>query len=181
MDATATAKPVVVGIDGSTRAAEILEWALGEALICQATLRVVTVWNWDGLATPRPSTHRPAGWARQAQETLVARVLARFGSPAPQVTSEVTEGDPATQLIQRSSDAELLVVGGDPVTREPGARTVAEVCRRHACCPVVVVPPTGRVPRPTGPARPAAGPARPAAGPARSSAAPDRATRRGIA
>jgi nucleotide-binding universal stress UspA family protein len=83
------------------------------------------------------------------QETLVARVLARCGSPAPQVISEVTEGDPATQLIRRSGDAELLVVGGDAVTREPGARTVAEVCRRHAGCPVVVVPPAGRTPRPT--------------------------------
>lgn len=167
MDATTTARPVVVGIDGSTRAEKILEWALGEALICQAPLRVVTVWNWDGQATAGPSTHRPvgslgrpAGWARQLQETLVARVLARFGSPAPQVTSEVTEGDPATQLIQRSCDAELLVVGGDPVTREPGARTVAEVCRRHAGCPVVVVPPAGRVPRPAGPARPDAAPSR---------------------
>jgi nucleotide-binding universal stress UspA family protein len=167
MNATATARPVVVGVDGSTRAEEILEWALGEALICQAPLRVVTVWNWDGRAAAGPSAHRPvgslgrpAGWARQVQEVLVARVLARFGSPAPQVISEVTEGDPATQLIRRSCDAELLVVGGDPVTREPGARTVAEVCRRHAGCPVVVVPPAGRVPRPACPARPADSPGR---------------------
>lgn len=155
MDMMATARPVVVGIDGSCRAEQILEWALAEALVCQAPLRVVTVWNWDGHATAGPSAQRsgssvsrPAGWARQAQETLVARVLARFGRPAPPVISEVTEGDPATRLIQRSCDAELLVVGGDAANREPGARTVAEVCRRYAGCPVVVVPPEGRVPRP---------------------------------
>ena len=155
MNHVATARPVVVGIDGSGRAEQILEWALAEALVCQAPLRVVTVWNWDGQATAGPSARRadssvsrPAGWARQAQETLVARVLARFGRPAPLVMSEVTEGDPATQLIQRSGDAELLIVGGDAANREPGARTVAEVCRRHAACPVVVVPPQGRVPHP---------------------------------
>lgn len=152
----AAARPVVVGIDGSGRAEQILEWALAEAVVCQAPLRVVTVWNWDGQALADPSaqrtgasTSRPAGRARQFQETLVARVLARFGRPAPQVISEVTEGDPATRLIQCSRDAELLVVGGDAATREPGARTVAEVCRRHAGCPVVVVPPDGRTtPRP---------------------------------
>jgi nucleotide-binding universal stress UspA family protein len=124
----------------------------------------VTVWNWDGKAPAGPSTRRPvgslsrpAGWARQTQETMVARVLARFGSPAPQVISEVAEGDPAAQLIQRSCGAELLIVGGDAASREPGARTVAEVCRRYADCPVVVVPPESRVlrpprPRPTPPA-----------------------------
>jgi nucleotide-binding universal stress UspA family protein len=155
MNAMATARPVVVGIDGSGRAEQLLEWALAEALVCQAPLRVVTVWNWDGQASAGPSARRaessvsrPAGWARQVQETLVARVLARFGKPAPLVISEVTEGDPATQLIQRSCDAELLVVGGDAANREPGARTVAEVCRRHAGCPVVVVPPDSRMPRP---------------------------------
>jgi nucleotide-binding universal stress UspA family protein len=155
MNAMAMARPVVVGIDGSSRAEQLLEWALAEALVCRAPLRVVTVWNWDGQAAAGPSARRsgtsvsrPAGWARQVQETLVARVLARFGTPAPPVIYDVTEGDPATQLIERSGDAELLIVGGDAVTREPGARTVAEVCRRHAGCPVVVVPPGGRIPRP---------------------------------
>ena len=150
-----TVRPIVVGIDGSDRAEQILEWALAEALVCQAPLRVVTVWNWGGPADGGPSTRRrgssawiPSGRARQVQETLVARVLARFGRPAPQVISEVAEGDPATQLIQRSCDAELLVVGGDPASREPGVRTVAEVCRRYAGCPVVVLPATGRAPAP---------------------------------
>lgn len=158
METTTTARPVVVGIDGSGHAEQILEWAMAEAQVCQAPLRVVTVWNWDGQATAGPSARRPvgslgrpAGWARQVQETLVARALARCGSPAPQVFSEVAEGDPATQLLRRSCDAELLVVGGDAVTREPGARTVAEVCRRHASCPVVVVPPTSRTSRPAAP------------------------------
>jgi nucleotide-binding universal stress UspA family protein len=150
--------PVVVGIDDSGRAEQILEWALAEAVLCQAPLRVVTVWNWDGKAPAGPSTRRPVGslsrpegWARQTQETMVARVLARFGSPAPRVISEVAEGDPAAQLIQRSRGAELLIVGGDAASREPGARTVAEVCRRYAGCPVVVVPPESRVPRPPKP------------------------------
>jgi nucleotide-binding universal stress UspA family protein len=157
MSTTAAVKPIVVGIDGSGRAEQILEWAVGEAMVCHAPLHVITVWNWDGrTVTDLPQQHggtrgKPAGSARQVQEALVARVLARFGSPAPQVIAEVTEGDPATRLIQCSCDAELLIVGGDAVGREPGARTVAEVCRRHAGCPVVVLPASGRVPAPAVP------------------------------
>lgn len=160
MSTTTQVRPVVVGIDGSARAEAILEWALAEAVVCQAPLRVVTVWNWDGQATAGPSARRrvgsldvPSGWARQAQETVVARVLARFGRPAPPVISEVAEGDPATQLIRHSCDAELLVVG-DSARREPGSRTVAEVCRRYASCPVAVLPPAGRVPTPAVARRP---------------------------
>jgi len=163
MSTMTAARAVVVGIDGSGRAEQILEWALAEALVCQAPLRVVTVWNWDGQAGATPQAGRrsggpgsPSGWARQVQETLVARVLARFGHPAPQVIGEVTEGDPATRLIQCSCDAELLVVGGDRADREPGARTVAEVCRRHAGCPVVVLPADGPVPTPPLPPHPPA-------------------------
>lgn len=155
---TTTAKSVVVGIDSSARAEQILEWALAEAMVWQVPLHVVTVWNWDHQSCASASARRrvgslgrPAGWARQEQETLVARVLARFGSPAPRVTSEVIEGDPATQLIQRSRDAELLIVGGDPASREPGTRTVAEVCRRYAECPVAVLPAAGRVSAPIAP------------------------------
>jgi nucleotide-binding universal stress UspA family protein len=153
-----TAKPVVVGIDGFDRGERILEWAVAEAFIWQAPLHVVTVWNWDCQSCANASSRRrvsslgsPAGWARQVQETLIARVLARFGSPAPPVIPEVAEGDPATQLIRRSRDAELLIIGGDPTSRELGTYTVAEVCRRYAGCPVAVLPATGRVPAPIAP------------------------------
>ncbi len=158
MIATVAARPVVVGIDGSARAEEILQWALAEALVWQSALHVVTVWTWDGQAAAGPSPHRaelstgqPQGWARQVQETLVARVLARFGSPVPPVVAEVIQGDPATQLIERSGDAELLVVGADSADREHGSRTVAQVCMRYAVCPVVVLPAVGPIPHPRRP------------------------------
>jgi hypothetical protein len=67
------------------------------------------------------------------------------------VISEVAEGDPAAQLIRRSRDAELLIVGGDPASREPGTHTIVEVCRRYAECPVVVLPAAGRVRIPIAP------------------------------
>ncbi|HET9658099.1 MAG TPA: universal stress protein [Kineosporiaceae bacterium] len=158
MSVTATARPVVVGIDGSGRAEQILEWAAAEAVVCRAPLHVVTVWTWDGQATAGPSarrpdrsTARPGGWARQVQETLVARVLARFGNQAPPISVEVTMGDPATQLIERSCHAELLVVGADSTDHEHGSRTVARVCVQHAGCPVVVVPAEGALAHPAVP------------------------------
>jgi nucleotide-binding universal stress UspA family protein len=153
MISTVTTRPVVVGIDGSGRAEQILEWAVAEAVVCRAPLLVVTVWSWDGQAPAGPSsrrpdrsTSRPEGWARQEQEALVARVLARFGNQAPPVVSEVAMGDAATQLIERSDQAQLLVVGADSTDHEHGSRTVAQVCVQHAGCPVVVVPANGRLP-----------------------------------
>lgn len=141
-------RPVLVGLDGTEAGERALEWALREALVRDAQVQVITVWAWDGrsmepTATLRPgrSTSRPAGRARQTQETLVARVLAAFGYPAPPVTVEIAEGDPASRLIERSGSADLLVLGGhDGEHPHHGSESITEICVRYAECPVVVVP-----------------------------------------
>ncbi len=150
MTTTATIRPVLVGVDGTSSGEHALEWALREAMVRQAPVQVVTVWAWDGGAMepttnlrPGHSTSRPAGRARQSQETIVARVLAAFGGAAPQVTVEIAEGDPASRLIERSSAADLLVLGA-PELGQPEAHrydSVTQTCLRYAGCPVVVVPP----------------------------------------
>lgn len=146
-------RPVLVGLDEAGGGEQALEWALHEALVQGAPVEVLTVWSWDGLVMePRPprrparSTAQPAGLARQAQETAVARVLAGFGQSAPCVTVELVEGDPASRLIERSEGAALLVLGGggSQPHGQHGLATVAEICTRHARCPVVVVPPRTR-------------------------------------
>ncbi len=161
------ARPVLVGLDEVGGGEQALEWALHEALVREAPVEVVTVWSWnERLSGPSPalrparSTARPAGLARQTQETVVARVLAGFGRPAPDVTVELAEGDPASRLIERSARAALLVLGGGSQPDRPGEHpaSVAEVCSRYAGCPVVVVPPR---PAPAEPARGRPAPALP--------------------
>lgn len=149
MAMTAAIRPVLVGVDGSSSGERALEWALREALVRKAPVRVVTVWSWDGrdmapTRTLRPgvTSSRPAGRARQLQEALVARVLAAFGRPAPQVMAEIAEGDPASELIERSSAADLLVLGSAEENRPHthSYASVTQTCVRYAGCPVVVIP-----------------------------------------
>ena len=58
------------------------------------------------------------------------------------IISEVVEGTPAHTLIDRSSDAALLVVGRRGHSGIVGAFTgsVATSCAKHAHVPVVIVP-----------------------------------------
>lgn len=142
-------RPIVVGIDGSTASLEALEWALRQGAARGAPVRVVTVWSWDA-ADGRSSGHDrdAARHAQERQEAAVAKVLGRLPEDlARQVrragmVTEVVHGDAASRLIERSCDADLLVLAshGARVVHEPLIGSVAEVCTRHAACPVVVVP-----------------------------------------
>jgi nucleotide-binding universal stress UspA family protein len=139
------ARPVVVGVDGSSGSHRALEWGLREALVRETGVRVVTVWAWDGeLGSPVPLQRVGdlEGRARQLQQTLLTRVLAEFGRPVPSVQAEVVQGDAASRLVEQSHDAALLVLGSRGHGRHRHARigSVAGVCMRHAACPVVVVP-----------------------------------------
>lgn len=146
MTTETTTRPVVVGVDDTGSGTQALAWALREAMVRRAPVRVVTVWSRQ--ARPAPRGARPAGLVRQVQEMLVARALADFGTPAPQVSAEVAEGDPASRLIESSGSADLLVLGagsGEAVRARSNA-SVTDVCTRYAGCPVVIVP--GRHPAP---------------------------------
>lgn len=134
---------IVVGVDGSQGSARALAWALREARDRRAAVRVVTAWAWGGSGGGPGSGVSMARVARQNQEALVRAVLARFPGALPQLSAELVEGDPASTLIERSRDGDLLVLGSSGLgsaaaTAEVGS--VADVCLRHGNCPVVVVP-----------------------------------------
>jgi len=138
-------RPLVVGVDGSCGGRRALEWALGEALLRGSGLRVVTVWTWEGHGNGSgspPDTGRGERTARQIQQVQLARALARVGAPLPAVEAELAQGDPASRLMESSCDADLLVLGsrGNSALHDTLMGSVAEVCVRHATCPVVVVP-----------------------------------------
>lgn len=131
---------IVVGVDDSSGARKALTWAVTEARLRGATLRVVHVHKQEEWTAPLyfPSQHAspgvPTGSAGepssvelasvlQAQERLrevasagaeelVEELLAEVGAAGVEVQPTVVqERHPADALVELSSDADLLVVG----------------------------------------------------------------------
>ena len=141
---------IIVGVDGSDHSRDALRWAMHEAVLRHAPLTVMTV---------RPAPARPATmsfWglrslpegdsnqeqARQAVQEFVDQAANRTSETAPQVTVNVTTGEPAEQLIIASRDADMLVLGsrgGGGFTRLLLGSVSSQVVH-HTACPVVVVP-----------------------------------------
>jgi nucleotide-binding universal stress UspA family protein len=136
---------VVVGIDGSAEAAAALRFAVEEAALRDARLRIVCAWE--------PSTSAYAGEAFAATpdvflesehhaEDLLRAALEQV--PAGDVAAEAVaeEGRPATVLLEQSEGADLLVVG----SRARGAAkrlllgSVGHDLAHHTRCPLVIVP-----------------------------------------
>ena len=141
---------IVVGVDSSASAKAALRFALEEAHLRGARVRVVHAWQF------RPPYGRSVGvegvplvlganldgYSRAASAELDAIVAeAALGAGGFGIEKRVEQGDPATVLIDQSRDADLLVVG----SRGHGGfaslllGSVSQVCAQHAACPVVIV------------------------------------------
>ena len=142
---------IVVGVDGSDEAHRALRFAVDEAKLRAAPLRVICTWelpvqNW-GEFPPPESLHEPR---RRAEELLreSAQIVERL---VPDVECEylALEGEAGAVLLEHASDASLVVVGrhghgvaetllghvADALLGSVSGRAV-----RDAPCPVVVVP-----------------------------------------
>jgi nucleotide-binding universal stress UspA family protein len=143
---------IVVGIDGSPEAAKALEQAAQDAARRNATLRVVSVARmpevWAvplGMAPPTVPV-RPGELPSAARERAQAAVDALFAAHpelARHVKAEVVgvSGHPATELIEQSRDADMLVLGHRGLGGLASAflGSVGLNCVLHAHCPVLVV------------------------------------------
>jgi len=136
---------IVVGVDGSTPSKQALRWALDEARLRGASLRVVSAWTVpifvaNGLAPvaiPDPGAARDA--ARQRLDSVVSEIVGNTRDvPIEQV---VVEGTAAEKLIGESKGANLLVVGSRGHGGFAGLLlgSVSHQCATHASCPVVIV------------------------------------------
>jgi nucleotide-binding universal stress UspA family protein len=150
---------VVVGIDGSPGADDALAWALAEARLRHAPLRVVHAWMfgyvggsssgvpfWGGSFDSYTAQGLDIGELHRAAEELVERAIAGLGDDAEGVEIEgrAVQGAAAEALIESVTPEDLLVVG----SRGHGGFTdlllgsVSLQCVHHATCPVVVVHPS---------------------------------------
>ena len=137
-------KTVVVGVDGSVRADGALEFALEEAALRGASLRIVCASEIPpsvavgGVYTPETFEAFP-----EEAQTIVSKALARAAELQPSVPCEgkVVEGQPAAVLLEEAEHADMIVVG----SRGRGGfanlllGSVTQQVVHHAPCPVVVV------------------------------------------
>lgn len=134
---------IVVGVDGSPSSAQALHWALAEARLRGAAVRVVHAWEFpytegEIARLAGETIHEPL--TRAAHE-LLDDALANVDTDGVTDERSVTEGPPARALLAAAQDAELLVVG----CRGHGGFTglllgsVSQQCAQHAGCPVVII------------------------------------------
>ena len=145
-----TGDVLVVGADGSAASDRALEWALQEARRRGAEVQVITTYGPVQHAGALAETSR-ARHAREAAEKSQAEQLTRVAEPYRRdvaVTPEVVDGHPAERLVEASREASLLVLGshGAGAVHQALVGSVTAACVKAAYCPVVVLPPTQRVP-----------------------------------
>lgn len=143
---SSTARPVVVGIDGSEPSERALAWSIGEARMRGAPL--VAVMCERGHPADAPPRRAPSGTAdvefvrKKAAQVVDGVCDERTDARDVEVRVDAYLGAPSEQLIRLSDDAQLLVVGArghDRLSRMfLGSVTTAVTHRAH--CPVVVVP-----------------------------------------
>lgn len=127
-----TSRPVIVALDGTSDAADVLAFACEEAARLQAPLvatHVVAPADLEDPASSLRAMHELLAGPKQDHPHLT------FGV-------DVLVGEPDRALVEASRRASQLVVGGprQPQRRRGWADSVARTAVRWARCPVVVVP-----------------------------------------
>ena len=139
---------IVVGVDSSDGAKEALRFALEEAKLRQATLRVVHAWQFgyigvSGIEGFSPVVGGDLGELRRTAEVALDATLHEVvpDSDGIEIERLVVEGAPATVLVDESRHADLLVVGSRGHGGFAGLLlgSVSQQCAHHAACPVVIV------------------------------------------
>lgn len=137
---------VVVGLDGSPDARAALEYAVAEARLRGARLKVVTAYSfpeYSALGQPYPVLVTPEQIEADviaAIRPIVDEVLAGEENPPP-VQVAVRPGDAADVLTECASGADALVVGhrGRGAVASTVLGSVGLRCVLRARCPVTVV------------------------------------------
>jgi len=134
---------IVVGVDGSSHGDAALRWALTTGTHLGDAIRAILVRPRDTLLPGTSFAIQPHGRRPERDYSLADHVAALRATidNAPQVETTTVHGEPATELVTASADADLLVIGahhtgaiGDLVLG-----SVARDCVRYSRCPVVVI------------------------------------------
>ena len=151
---------VVVGVDGSEGSQGALDWAVAEARMRKAPLRIVHAWKY-GFNVVGPSAYigdtsmlgMAAGYMgsvgfdsselHQAAESHLREALSKVLTEVTDLLIErqVMEGSPAEVLVGAVTEDDLLVVGSRGHGGFAGLLlgSVSQQCVHHSPCPVVIV------------------------------------------
>lgn len=143
------AEVVVVGVDGSDNGWHALEWAVGEAKLRGASLKIVCAFE-DPVTTVGLGTAFSAGapiavdpdLMQNAASDVAQEAARRAGDVPVEVVAKCDR--PGDVLCEESRGAALLVVGsrGHSALGSLLLGSVSNHVVHHATCPIVVVPPT---------------------------------------
>ena len=139
---------IIVGVDGSGHSERALEWAVKEAAIRHAPLTVLAVHevasnHWTGHPVIYPADQPEVEKIRQAAQEATQKVVDQAGEPGPaSVTVRAVSGLAASELIDASADADLVVVGsrGGGGFAKLMLGSVSSKVVHHAHSPVAVIP-----------------------------------------
>ena len=115
---------IIVGVDGSGHSQRALAWAMNEAAIRHAPLSVLTVHpaivGYYGGVVTSPQDLELTEQAQAAVQAEADKVLAGLNGPHPEsVTVKAVHGFPVEELINASKEADLVVLGRDPLREDP--------------------------------------------------------------
>lgn len=139
---------ILVGVDGSPGSRAALRWAVAEAALRGASVDALITWQtpnyaYAGVAVMPPVTELGEAAAAALDDTIATERAELSGAEADvEIRPVVVEGPASSHLIERSADADLLVVGSRGYGGFRGLLlgSVSHQCASHAHCPVVVVP-----------------------------------------
>ncbi|MGW5746460.1 universal stress protein [Amycolatopsis sp. NPDC003861] len=138
-----TGRVIIVGMDGSPRGDAALRWALESGAHAGDTVRAILVRPRDELLPGTSFAIQPHGRVPEAGYSLVEHVSGLGIKTPATLETRTVHGDPATELVTASADADLLVLGA----HRGGAMadlvlgSVGRECVRYSRCPVVVITP----------------------------------------
>jgi nucleotide-binding universal stress UspA family protein len=138
---------IVAGVDGSAEAERGLQWAMEEARLRRAGVRVVTAWHVPLAAYSGHGASPPAGVSledeiRETAERIAKTAAKKVSEEAGvAVETRVVEGRPAEVLMENCRGAELLVLGSRPESTLYGLITslVTVQCALHAPAPTAII------------------------------------------
>jgi nucleotide-binding universal stress UspA family protein len=139
---------IVVGVDHSAGAKAALRFALEEARVRHATLRVVHAWEFGfigatGFEGALPVLGGELEEYRKAAAAALDETLKEVVADTDGVKIErrVDQGEAAAVLVEESRSADLLVVGsrGHGGFAQLLLGSVSQKSAQHAFCPVVIV------------------------------------------
>ena len=146
-----TAKPLVVGVDGTEAGVAALRWAVEQSRATGARVRAIAVTEPPPMVAGGPEVGggllaQPVLAEEQldaAADAWLTEAIGALPADAGQSVDRLTlRGDAATELLEAAHDADLLVLGNHRRGGLAGALagSVAQRCAHHATCPLVLVP-----------------------------------------